>query len=95
LVLSRGFGRYEFIHPEAKDVPCERLALPAAALDDPRVDAGFRAFKEMRVKDGKARIHFSEVGGGIETRRVVMNIDMEGTGSLPRRLERMTSRCPT
>ena len=68
------------IHPQAKDVPGERLALLAEALDNPKVSADFPILKKMTVADAKAVLQFAGVASGLEARRVAMNLSK---GHLP------------
>ncbi|VGO15639.1 hypothetical protein PDESU_04224 [Pontiella desulfatans] len=63
------------IHPQAKDLPGERLAVLAAALDDPQVDAGFPMVEKSTVKNGQALLQFENVSGGLQTMRVAMNVE--------------------
>jgi sialate O-acetylesterase len=67
-------GEAEDIHPQAKNLPGERLAVLAAALDNPGIDADFPAFAKWEVKRGKALLSFEGVSGGLKTRRVAMNL---------------------
>jgi sialate O-acetylesterase len=66
-------GEAEDIHPQAKNLPGERLAMLAASFDDPSVPSGFPRFGKMNVNDGKARLSFERVFKGLETRRGALN----------------------
>lgn len=68
-------GEAKDIHPQAKNLPGERLAMLAASLDDPKVDAHFPAFVNLEVKQGKVLLKFKDVSGGLNTRRVAMNVE--------------------
>ena len=73
-------GEANDIHPQAKTLPGERLAVLAEALDDKSINADFPAFGKMTVGKGKALVQFNGVSGGLKTRRVAMNVER---GSLP------------
>ena len=73
-------GEAKDIHPQAKNLPGERLAVLAEALDDKSINADFPAFGKMTVKKGKALVQFNGVSGGLKTQRVAMNVER---GSLP------------
>jgi len=80
MVVITDAGEAQDIHPQAKDVPGERLALLAASLDDRKVNADFPTVGKMKVKDGKAIIRFNDISGGLEVRRVALNMER---GHLP------------
>jgi sialate O-acetylesterase len=67
-------GEGQDIHPQAKDMPGERLALLAESLGDPKVNADFPILKKMTIADGKAVLQFDGVASGLEARRVAMNL---------------------
>ena len=80
MVVITDAGEAEDIHPQAKNLPGERLAILAAAQDNPEVNADFPTFGKMRVKKGKARLKLDDVSGGLNTRRVALNLEK---GNLP------------
>lgn len=71
-VITDG-GEAEDIHPQAKNLPGERLALLAAQLDNPGVVADSPVFKSMEIGKGAVRLVFDHAGKGLETRRVALN----------------------
>ncbi len=73
MVVITDAGEKADIHPQAKKVAGERLAVLAASLDDRKVDAKFPTVGKMKVKDGRARIQFKGTSGGLEARRVALN----------------------
>ena len=72
-------GEAKDIHPQAKNLPGERLALIAASLDKD-LNADFPSIGKLKVKEGKALVQFNGVSGGLKTQRVAMNVER---GSLP------------
>lgn len=75
MVVIMDGGEAKDIHPQAKTLPGERLAVLAEALDNPAVNADFPSIGKTSVKKGKALIKFTGVAGGLETHRVAMNIN--------------------
>ena len=73
-------GEANDIHPQAKDIPGERLAKLAASLDDRNIDATFPVLKKMTTSRSKAYLTFKNVSGGLATRRVALNLS---NGYLP------------
>ena len=73
MVVITDAGEKEDIHPQAKRIPGERLALLAESLDSRKGNADFPTRGGMKLKDGKARIQFNGTSGGLETRRVALN----------------------
>jgi|GEM_PF-1707596 len=68
------------IHPQAKNLPGERLASLAAKLDNPKVEAASPTYKNLTIEGDKAIIEFANVTGGLKTQRVAMNL---AKGRLP------------
>jgi hypothetical protein len=66
-------GEYLDIHPQAKQVVGERLALHALQAEGMDVVASSPMFSGMRVDGNQAVLSFSFADSGLETREVVMN----------------------
>jgi sialate O-acetylesterase len=80
MVVITDAGEANDVHPQAKDIPGERLAMLAAALDDHNIDASFPVPKKMRTWRNKAYVTFNNVSGGLNVRRVALNLS---SGYLP------------
>jgi sialate O-acetylesterase len=72
VVITDG-GEAKDIHPQAKNLPGERLAILAAALDDPQVNADFPTVGKMQVKGGKVLLKFNGVSSGLNSKYVAQN----------------------
>lgn len=75
MVVITDAGEAEDIHPQAKNIPGERLALLAASLDDRKVSADAPTFRRMKTNDRRAMLRFKNVSGGLEVRRVALNTE--------------------
>lgn len=80
LVVITDAGEGQDIHPQAKEIVGHRLATLAASLDDPTIEARCPKFEKMLVKQDRIFLRFTDVGDGLETRRVAMN---RAAGFLP------------
>jgi len=73
MVVISDAGEKEDIHPQAKNIPGERLAVLAASLDDPTVQADIPVLIGKTIKGNQVLLRFGKVSGGLQTLRVAMN----------------------
>jgi sialate O-acetylesterase len=65
-------GNYNDIHPRVKQAIGRRLALQAQQLDGQNNVADGPTLERVEFNGKQARLHFTSVGQGLETRRVVL-----------------------
>ena len=73
LAVTTDLGEYADIHPQDKQPVGERLALWAEKLENKKVVSSGPLFKKAIIKGKKIEVYFSEVGSGLETKRVAMS----------------------
>ncbi|MCK5564069.1 MAG: hypothetical protein KAJ07_02390 [Planctomycetes bacterium] len=73
LAVITDVGEYADIHPQDKQPVGERLALWAEKLENKKIVHSGPLFKKASFKGNKAEVYFSEIGSGLETRRVAMS----------------------
>jgi hypothetical protein len=73
LVVTTDLGEFNDIHPQMKKPVGERLALWAEKLEKADIIASGPLFEKVVITDNKAQVHFSNIGSGLETRKVTMS----------------------
>jgi sialate O-acetylesterase len=73
LIVTTDLGEFADIHPQNKQPVGERLALWAEQLEGGTGVVSGPLFEKAVVEGDGMRIFFSQVGSGLETRRVVMS----------------------
>lgn len=73
LAVISDLGEFEDIHPQDKQPVGERLALWALRLEGRDVEVSGPLFEKAEFENGAAKVYFTHVSSGLETRRVAMS----------------------
>lgn len=73
MAVTLDCGEYNNLHPENKEPIGRRLAALARSLAGESLPARSPSFKAVKIEGNKAVVTFDHVGGGLETRELVLN----------------------